>query len=293
MNMSKIDILKTVCGFIALNMIAANFAFAKLEYKATFVQVKAGTFLMGSPSYENYRDDGEIQHKVTLTQNFEIQMTEVTQLHYFLVMGNNPSYFKKEQYCPNKHMVLKGEELCPYHPVEQVSWNDAQDFISELNKKEDGYTYGLPTEAQWEYAARGCVGSEEPMDMASCTTTAFNLGDDISGVQVNYYDFFYYKKGPEAYRKQTVRVFSLPNANRLDLYDMHGNVREWVEDRYEEYSKFHVVDPKGSLSDPHRMERGGGWDTNQWSIRSASRGRRLLPGSASSDMGFRLVRTGQ
>ena len=129
---------------------------------ATFAQVKAGTFLMGSPSDEVDRDDDEIQHKVTLTQDFEIQTTEVTQLQYFLVMGYNPSSFKKEKYCSNEHQVINGEELCPDHPVERVSWNDVQDFIVELNKGEDGYTYGLPTEAQWEYAARGCVGSGEP-----------------------------------------------------------------------------------------------------------------------------------
>ena len=72
------------------------------------------------------RNDDEIQHKVTLTQDFEIQTTEVTQLQYFLVMGYNPSYFKKEEYCSNEYLVINGEELCPDHPVEQVSWNDAQ-----------------------------------------------------------------------------------------------------------------------------------------------------------------------
>ena len=86
---------------------------------ATFAQVKAGTFLMGSPSDEVDRDDDEIQHKVTLIQDFEIQTTEVTQLQYFLVMGYNPSSFKKEKYCSNEHQVINGEELCPDHPVEQ------------------------------------------------------------------------------------------------------------------------------------------------------------------------------
>ena len=158
MKMNKINILKTVCGFIVSNGIATSFAFAGPMDSATFAQVKAGTFLMGSPSDEVGRDDDEIQHKVTLTQDFEIQTTEVTQLQYFLVMGYNPSYFKKEKYCSNEHLVINGEELCPNHPVEKVSWDDVQEFIVQLNKGEDGYTYGLPTEAQWEYAARGCVG---------------------------------------------------------------------------------------------------------------------------------------
>ena len=257
-----------------------------------FVQVKAGTFLMGSSLDEKYREDGEIPHKVTLTQDFEIQATEVTQRQYFLVMDFNPSFFnKKAQHCPNDHTVINEVSLCWNHPVEQVSWNDVQNFISRLNaRSHDGYTYGLPTEAQWEYAARGCMGSGEPTAMASCTMTAFNLGDNISGAQVNHKGDFYYEKGPEEYRKHTVKVSSLPNANDLGLHDMHGNVREWVEDRYEEYSRSHVVDPKGSSSDPHRVQRGGGWNTISWHVRSASRDK-WMQGSKAPSTGFRLVRT--
>ena len=261
---------------------------------ATFAPVKAGTFLMGSPSNEVGREDDEIQHKVTLTQDFEIQTTEVTQLQYFLVMGSNPSYFKKEEYCSNEHQVINGEELCPNHPVEQVSWNDVQDFIVQLNKGEDGYTYGLPTEAQWEYAARGCVGSGEldPSklgDMASCTTTAFNLGDNISIDQVNYDGNLPYNKGAKGeYRKQTVKVSSLANANGLGLYDMPGNVWEWVEDGYKEYSSSHVIDPKGSTSIPYRMIRGGAWYNEARDVRSANRNWLKGPDNG---VGLRLIRT--
>ena len=168
--MNRIDILKTACGFIVSNAIAASFAFAgsmgvgltdsKGEVilfckegcliaikeseisMATFAPVKAGTFLMGSPSDEVDRDVDEFQHEVTLTQDFEIQTTEVTQLQYFLVMGYNPSYFKKEKYCSGEHQVINGEELCPNHPVERVSWDDVQAFIVQLNKEDDRYTYG-------------------------------------------------------------------------------------------------------------------------------------------------------
>ena len=258
---------------------------------ATFAPVKAGTFLMGSPSNEVDRDDDEIQHKVTLTKDFEIQTTEVTQLQYFLIMGYNPSYFKKEEYCSNEHRVINGEELCPDHPVEKVSWNDVQNFIVQLNKGEEGYTYGLPTEAQWEYAARGCVGSGEPMDMASCTMTAFNLGDNISTDQVNYDGRYPYNNGSKGEsRKQTVKVSSLANANSLDLYDMHGNVWEWVEDRYGKYSGSHVVDPKGFSSGPTRVLRGGGWPDGARAMRSANR-IRWRPGDLSDVAGLRLMRT--
>ena len=295
--MNKINILKTVCGFIVSNGIAASFAFAGSMDAATFVQVKAGTFLMGSPLDEKGRDRDETQHKVTLTQDFEIQTTEVTQLQYFLVMGYNPSYFKKEKYCSNEHQIINGEELCPDHPVEQVSWEDVQDFIVELNKGEDGYTYGLPTEAQWEYAARGCVGSGEldspkPTDMALCTKTVFNLGDNISTDQVNYNGNYPYGNGSkEEYRGQTVKVSSLANANDLGLYDMHGNVWEWVEDRYGGYSNCHIVDPKGSTSGPDRVLRGGSWyDKAQNNVRSANRNG-WGPGARPYDVGLRLMRT--
>ena len=263
---------------------------------ASFAQVKAGTFLMGSPSDEVDRDDDEIQHKVTLTKDFEIQTTEVTQLQYFLVMGYNPSHFKKEKYCSNEHLVINGEELCPDHPVERVSWNDVQDFISKLNKGEDGYTYGLPTEAQWEYAARGCVGSGElgfpkPRAMALCTTTAFNLGDNISTDQVNYDGNFPYNNGAKGeYRKQTVKVSSLANANSLGLYDMHGNVWEWVEDRYGGYSSSHVIDPKGPSSDLNCVFRGGSWYFKAQDVRSAYR-YGWGQGDRNFAVGLRLMRT--
>ena len=255
---------------------------------AVFAKVKAGTFLMGSPSNEVDRDDDEIQHKVTLTQNFEIQTTEVTQLQYFLVIGYNPSRFNNENDCSNEHLVINGEELCPDHPVESVSWDDVQGFISKLNKGEDGYTYGLPTEAQWEYAARGCVGSGEPADMASCKMTAFNLGDNISTDQVNYNGYYPYNKGAWGeYRRQTVKVSSLANANGLGLYDMHGNVWEWVEDRYGSYSSSPVIDPKGS-SGSNSVYRGGSWSSKARKVRSAYRN---MGGLSYNALGLRLMRT--
>ena len=264
---------------------------------AAFASVKAGTFLMGSPLNEVDRGDNEIQHKVTLTQDFEIQTTEVTQIQYFLVMGYNPSGFKKKEDCLNEHLVINGEELCPDHPVERVSWNNVQDFIVQLNKGEDGYTYGLPTEAQWEYAARGCVGSGELDlsklgDMASCTTTAFNLGDNISTDQVNYNGNHPYNNGSKGeHRRQTVKVSSLANANSLGLYDMHGNVWEWVEDKYGKYSSSHAIDPKRSTSGPGRVLRGGGWDTRARGVRSAVRTPWELVDYRINVVGFRLMRT--
>ena len=120
-----------------------------------FVEVKAGTFQMGSPLDEEDRDSNETPHLVTLTQGFEIQITEVTQIQYFLVTGENPSFFSQEEYCLEDYKVIQGQSFCPDHPVERVSWNEVKDFIPQLNGKDDQYTYRLPTEAEWEYAAGG------------------------------------------------------------------------------------------------------------------------------------------
>ena len=118
-----------------------------------FVLIPAGSFMMGSPSSEKGRDRDEKQHRVTLTKSFYMQTTEVTQGQWKKIMGNNPSYFKN---C--------GDDC----PVEQVSWNDAQEFIRKLNRKEGADKYRLPTEAEWEYACR--AGS----------TTRFCFGDSDS-----------------------------------------------------------------------------------------------------------------
>ena len=134
--------------------------------------------------------------------------------------------------------------------------------------------------------------------MASCATTAFNLGDNISIDQVNYNGNHPYNKGFKGeYRRQTVKVSSLSNANGLGLYDMHGNVWEWVEDRYGKYSRSyvrysgsHFVDPKGSSSGPDRLLRGGSWYYEARKLRSANR-LRWGPGYRFNDVGLRLMRT--
>ena len=256
-----------------------------------FVEVKAGTFQMGSPLHEVGRDLDEIPHLVTLTRDFEIQITEVTQFQYFSVTGSNPSHFSKRKYCRKDYLVIKGQPLCPYHPVERVSWNEVQSFVSQLNEKDDQYTYRLPTEAEWEYAARGCQGSGQPTDQALCATTTFNLGDHISTSDVNYNGSYSYHGGVQGvYRGQTVRVESLSNVNELSLYDTHGNVGEWVEDKYGIYPSSPVVDPQGHSWDFFRVVRGGSWTGFQWNVRLANRSS-WRSDQRTQSVGFRLVRT--
>src|SRR5260370_30545981 len=142
-------------------------------YAADFAKIPRGSFQMGSLNSEANRSDGETLHTVTISHDFEMAVTDVTQLQWVLVMGNNPSYFKSQQYCQNNYISMNGTDLCPNNPVEQVSWDDAQAFIAKLNQGNDSYTYRLPTEAEWEYAAR------------AGTQTAYYFGDDPTHLDAN------------------------------------------------------------------------------------------------------------
>ncbi len=229
----------------------------------TFVQIPAGTFMMGSPSSESGRDNDENQHRVTLTQPFYLQTTEVTQGQWKAIMGSNPSYFDS---CGND---------CP---VEQVSWNDCQEFIRKLNQREGNGTYRLPTEAEWEYACR------------AGTTTPFNTGNCLSANEANYdgnYPYMGCSRGQ--YRKKTVSVGSF-SPNAWGLYDMHGNVWEWCQDWKGDYPGGSVTDPEGPSSGQYPVIRGGSWSHNAGNCRSADRNI-STPDYRSRFNGFRVAWT--
>jgi formylglycine-generating enzyme required for sulfatase activity len=226
----------------------------------TFNRIPAGTFMMGSSESEPERYSDETQHQVTLTKSYYMQTTEVTQGQWKAVMGSNPSLF-----------FGCGDDC----PVEEVSWNDIQSFITELNKLGQG-TYRLPTEAEWEYAAR------------AGTTTPFNTGNCLSTDQANYDGNYPYTGCPSGvYREKTLPVASFaPNA--WGLYDMHGNVHEWVQDWYGTYPSGPVIDPSGPSTGSQRVLRGGCWIQDAGICRSALR-YRSDPGYRYSLSGFRLV----
>ena len=224
-----------------------------------------GKFTMGSEKKEKKREDNETQHDVTLTKGFWMLETEVTQAMWQSVMGDNPSY-------------IKGDDW----PVENVNWNDCQEFCRKLSGK-IGMQVTLPTEAQWEYACR------------AGTTTAFCWGDDESNLfkygnycdrsntddrdwQDRFHNDGYDKTAP-------VRSYK---PNSWGLYDMHGNVWEWCQDGYASYPYGSVTDPIGTSNDSFYVNRGGCWSLDAGFCRSASR-LGNSGSSSSSRLGFRIV----
>ncbi len=230
-----------------------------------FVYIPPGEFMMGSPTDEPKRNDDEKQHKVILTQGYYLQTTEVTQRQWRAVMDSDP---------PELRFKNCGDDC----PVENVSWNNVQEFIQKLNQKERTNQYRLPTEAQWEYACR------------AGTTAPFAFGDCLSTDQANYdgnYPMPNCSKGK--YRKKTIPVASF-KPNRWGLYDMHGNVWEWCQDWHGDYPSEAVTDPQGAESGSARVVRGGGWGGFAGGCRSAGRNG-YDPGGRALILGFRLLRT--
>jgi len=226
-----------------------------------FVRIPPGTFMIGSPPDEPGHTFNEIQHQVTLTKEFYMQTTEVTQGQWKKVMGSNPSQFNK---C--------GDDC----PVEKVSWNDVQDFIHRLNQQESSGIYRLPTEAEWEYAAR------------AGTTAPFVFGRCLSTGQANFDGNYPFPECPKGeFRKKTVPVGSF-SPNNWGLYDMHGNVWEWCQDWYKSYPSGSETDPTGPPKGSSRLHRGGSWFSGAGPCRSANRNF-SSPEARNFDLGFRLV----
>ncbi len=241
-------------------------AFTYKGARQVFRWCEPGAFLMGSPSDEPERETiglNETQHKVTLNKGFWIADTPVTQALWTAVMGEdhkNPSRFS-------------GEE----RPVENFSWDDAQAFIGKMNGLKAELKLCLPTEAQWEYACR------------AGTATPFSWGEQIDTSLVNFDGRVPYHNGRESkYREQTVAVKELP-CNDWGLYQMHGNVWEWCQDWFGEYSSEHVTDPQGLEMGNRRVLRGGSWLNGGRDCRSAFRHPRVRS-YRSAYYGFRLAR---
>jgi len=230
-----------------------------------FIQVPAGQFRMGCGLgdfvCEETRGQGPTAegpgHNAILTKAFEIGRYEVTQAQWQALMGDNPS-------------AARGPDL----PVEQVTWNEVQEFISRLNARNDGYLYRLPTEAEWEYAAR--AGSLDPFAGGVLHESAWYGGNNPSG-----------RTAPVGMKK----------ANHWNLHDVLGNVAEWVQDRPRAFTAQTVTNPTGPAEGANRVVRGdtstGGiiaYVQNPWLVATITRRSILAAASRSGNVGFRCVR---
>jgi len=207
---------------------------------AEMIVIPAGSFEMGETGHT---------HQVTIGKPFAIGKFEVTQAQWQAVMGNNPSYFRR----------CGGD--CP---VEQVSWDDIQQFIRKLNKK-TGKRYRLPSESEWEYACRAGGRSE------------YCGSDDVSSVSWN--------------RTDKTHPVGLKQANAFGLHDMSGNVWEWVEDTWHESYK--GAPNNGTAwggNTSYHVLRGGAWSSSPEKMSAANRGRSIPP-IGDAGFGFRLAKT--
>ena len=247
-----------------------------------FVWVPAGEFLMGSESEEAY-DVEQPLTRVRISQGFFLGKYEVTQAEWRAVMGTNPAQFSG---C--------GSDC----PVENVSWDDTQEFIGKLNAAVGEERYRLPTEAEWEYAARAGTKTDTPAgDLDIVGRNNAPLLDGIawyggnSGVSyAEGYDCSDWGEKQYASSRCGTHPAGGKAPNAWGLYDMLGNVWEWVGDWYGPYPGGSVTDPRGPVSGSDRVTRGGGWRCFARYCRAPTR-LGYPPGYRYRDLGFRLLRT--
>lgn len=243
-----------------------------------FVWVEGGCFQMGQLSletrllkrevgeydYDKYYADELPRHKVCLN-GFWMGITEVTQNEWLKIMKFNPSHFNTDK----------------NFPVDTVSWEDANNFIDKLNKDSKSSAFRLPTEAEWEFAARG--GTENSM---------YHTGNSITTDQANYNGSIAFGLNlKEKYLKSPVRADSFP-PNSFGIHNMHGNVWEWCNDWYGEeyYSESKSENPSGPKKGDMRVLRGGSWFRYSGHIRSATRYKNKPTGQY-ADTGFRVIKS--
>jgi len=262
-----------ICLSLVLSSIffsASVFAFEKTFTNSLgmeFILIPSGTFTMGSPPDEPYRGSSEVQHRVSISRPFYIQTTEVTLKQWRSLMGKR---------------LLGRRKGSDNMPVTQVSWFDCMEFIKRLNRLGEG-KYRLPTEAEWEYAAR------------AGTTSPFSWGDTIDCDKAMYGNNSLKHNVCQLFIKSLELPIDAPapvksyRPNPWGLYDMHGNVWEWCVDWFGDYQKNPVTDPKGPDSGTMKIRRGGSWFKHGYSCRSANRsfGHQA---TRYRTTGFRLVR---
>jgi formylglycine-generating enzyme required for sulfatase activity len=235
-----------------------------------FVLIPSGVFQMGAADSDREATSSEKpRHQVTITRPFFLGKVEVTQAQWETVMGSSP--YTTERSNPFYDLPgMAARVRKPSNPA-TVSWNDAQEFIKRLNRKEGHARYRLPTEAEWEYAAR------------AGTSTAYSFGDDAA--QLGRYAWH-----GEDFATGSPHPVGQKAPNPWGLHDVHGNVWEWVQDRYRDrYDAAPVTDPKGPATGSARVVRGGSWHVTSTSWRTSFR-KPYEPDYRGISIGFRVLR---
>ncbi len=232
-----------------------------------FVQIPGGNFTMGNLEGDSLSSNEERKHEVIISKNFWLGQSEVTQEQWQKIMG-------REEFHPEKPSPFRNAH--PKYPVVSISYSDIQLFIEKLNAISQKHHFRLPTEAEWEYACR------------AGTTTPFSMGWTLSDTLANYNAVFpssYSVPGRHVGHPMPVGTYP---PNPWGLYDMHGNVWEWVSDWHAEYSPDEVKDPTGTSHGRMKVIRGGSWHFGAENARSSTR-RTHEPESWGFSIGFRLV----
>ncbi len=257
-----------------------EFAVGDVEQRLRWIE--GGTFQMGSPESEAGRDDDEHLHEVTLTEGFWLADTPCTQALWEAVMGTNPSEF-----------------VTPDRPVEKVSWEDAQAFLTRLGERVPGLSPRLPTEAEWEYACRAgtetatyagdleILGENNAPVLDAIAWYGGNSGHNFDLPEG--YDSIGWREKQYDHSKAGTRKVKTRKPNPWGLYDTLGNVWEWCEDWYAPYDVNVQRDPVHRTEGSDRVFRGGSWIFNARNVRAAYR-YHLAPSSRDLVLGFRLAR---
>lgn len=240
---------------------------AALNFK--FIKVTAGKFMMGSPSKERYRKTDENIAEVTISNEYMFQTKEVTQLHWFIVTGKNPAHYRLQKYCPDTFVKINSIDLCPYLPIENVKWWEVKSFIQKLGKIKKDETYRLPSEAEWEFATR--MGRSTP----------FVFGDNYSVLK----EYSWYQTNSKG---RTHRIGTKKPSNN-GLFDIHGNVSEWVQNWYSKKNRA-GDNPFGPLIGLGKVFKGGSFNSWARSCRLANKDSEFFF-KAKKDIGFRLVKS--
>jgi len=230
-----------------------------------YVIVKKGKFLMGVTGTDNGP-----QHEVTISKSFQMQTTEVTQAQWVQVMKSNPSVYQIKDDCPEDFKRAGGFSLCANHPVENVTWFEAKKFTDALNKLHDGYEYELPTEAQWEYAARGGIPNDNMLQVPGKVERSAWFKDNANN---------------------RTHAVGEKLANPIGLFDMHGNVLEWTDTGNYRYTKWPETDPNvpnDGLKD-FMAVRGGSFASFPGHCSAATRGF-VTASNRHETIGFRTIR---